>query len=79
MTDTRAAEQLAHDIVFVEIAGDVAHRPVRMEMRAVIAGDARRFLAAMLEGIEPERDEACGIVGTPDAEIPALFVQRIPV
>jgi hypothetical protein len=30
----------------------VAHRPMRMEMRAVEAGDSRRFLAAMLEGME---------------------------
>ena len=59
--------------------GDVPHRPVRMEMGAVIAGDARRFLAAMLQGVKPKRDEARGVIGTPDAEDSALFVQCVPV
>ena len=31
------------------------------------------FLAAVLQRVEAERDEARGIVGTPDAENPAFF------
>ena len=77
MADRRAAGQLAHDIVAVEIAGDMAHRAVRVEMRSVIAGDAGGFLAAMLQRMKPERDEARGIIGTPDAENPALFAQLV--
>ena len=50
-----------------------------MEMRAVLGRYARRFLAAMLEGVKPESDEARGIVGTPDAENSALFVQLVPI
>ena len=50
-----------------------------MEMRTVVTGDARGFLAAMLQGVEPECDEACRIVGTPDSEDAALFVQFVPI
>jgi hypothetical protein len=48
-------------------------------MRAVIAGHAGGFLAAVLQRVKAERDEARGIVGTPDAEDPAFFVQRVPI
>ena len=48
-------------------------------MRAVEAGDARRFLAAMLERVEAERDEARGVVGAPDAEDAALLAQLVVV
>ena len=71
--------RLADDVVAVEVAGDMAHRPVRMEMLAVEGGDARGFLAAVLERVQPERDEACGIVGTPDAENAALLAQLVVV
>ena len=37
MADAAAAGELADDVVTVEIAGDMAHRPVRMEMLAVEA------------------------------------------
>ena len=79
MADGRAAGQPAHDVVAVEVAGDMAHRAVRVEMLAVEAGDARRFLAAVLERVQAERDEARRIVGTPDAEDAALLAQLVVV
>ena len=48
-----------------------------MEMLAVEGGDPRRFLAAMLQRVEAERDEARRIVGTPDAENAALLAQLV--
>jgi len=69
----RAAAELAHDVVAVEVAGDVAHRAVRVEMLAVESGYARRFLTSVLQSMQSERNEACRIVGTPDAENTALF------
>jgi hypothetical protein len=69
----RRGRQLADDVVAVEIAGDMAHRAVRMEVGAVEAGDARGFLAAMLERVEAERDEARCALGAPDSENAALF------
>ena len=57
----------------------MAHRAVRMEMLAVEAGDAGGFLAAVLQRVEAERDEARRIVGAPDAENAALFAQLVVV
>jgi hypothetical protein len=50
-----------------------------VEKLAVETGDAGRLLAAVLQGVQAKRDEAGRIVGTPDAENPALFVQFIVV
>src|SRR4029453_17355734 len=68
-----------HDGVAVEIAGDMAECPVRVEMLAVEAGDARRFLSAMLQCVQSERNEARGVLGGPDAENAALLVQFVVV
>ena len=79
VADCGAAGEPADDIVAVEIAGDMAHRPVRVEMLAVEGGDARRFLAAMLQRVQAERDEARRIVGAPDAEHAALLAQLVVI
>ena len=79
MADRGAPGELADDVVAVEIAGDMAHRAVGMEMLAVEAGDPGRFLAAMLERVEAERDEARGIVGAPDAENAAFLAQFVVI
>jgi len=46
-------------------------------MPAVVAGDPRGFLPAVLERVQPEGDEARRIVGAPDAEDSALLVQLV--
>jgi hypothetical protein len=79
MADARAAGELADDVVAIEIAGDVTHRPMRMEMLFVEGRDARGFLPAVLQRMQPERDEARRIVGTPDAKDAALFMQFVIV
>ena len=79
MADRGAAGERPHHLVAVEIAGDMAHRPVGVEMGAVEAGDSRRFLAAVLERVQAERDEACGILDTPDAENPAFLAQLVVI
>ena len=50
-----------------------------MEMRPVEAGNARRFLAPMLKGVEAKRNEARGIVRAPYAEDTALLAQLVAV
>jgi hypothetical protein len=45
-------------IVAIEIARDMTHRAVGVEFGAVPTGDARRLLAAMLERVQAERDDA---------------------
>ena len=76
---SRCGRRGAHHLVAVEVAGDVAHRPVRVEMGAVEAGDAGRFLAAVLQRVEAERDEARRIVGAPDAENAAFLAQLVVI
>ncbi len=79
MADARAAGEPAHDLVLVEIAGDMPHRAVRVEMLAIERCDTRGFLAAMLKRVKAERDEARRIVGSPDAEDAALLAQLVVV
>jgi len=79
MADGGPAGEPANDVVAVEISGDMAHRPVGVEMLAVEAGDPGRFLAAVLERVEAERDKARGIVGAPDAEHAALLAQLVVI
>ena len=79
VADRAAARQRAHHLVAVEIAGDMAHRAMRVEIGAVEAGDAGRFLAAVLEGVQAERDEARGIVGAPHAEDAAFLAQLVVI
>ena len=70
VADPAASGELAHDILAIEVSGDVAHRPVRVKMLAVEGGDPGRFLAAVLERVKAKRNQAGGAVGTPDAEDP---------
>src|SRR4051812_14083323 len=39
VADGGAAREAPDDVIAIEVAGDVAHRPVRVEMLAVEAGD----------------------------------------
>jgi hypothetical protein len=57
----------------------MAHRPVRVELGAVEAGDARRLLAAVLERVQPQRDEARRMVGTPNAENAAFLAKLVVI
>ena len=79
MADRSAPGKAPHDLVAIEVAGDVAHRPVRMEMFAVEGGDSGGFLAPVLERMKAERDEARGVVGAPDTEDAALLAQLVVV
>ena len=79
MSRPGASREPADDIVAVEIAGDVAHRPVRVEMLAVESRNARGFLPAMLQRMKAERDETGRIIGAPDAEHAAFLAQLVVV
>jgi hypothetical protein len=48
-----------------------------MEAEAIKGHDAGRFLAAMLQGVEPKRRQRCGIRMAQNAEHAAFFMQRI--
>ncbi len=59
------------------MVADKADPALGMEMRAVEGDDAGGFLAAMLEGVEPERGQRRGVRVVVDAEDPALLVQPV--
>ncbi len=50
-----------------------------VELVAVEAGDPRRFLPAVLERVEPERDQRGGALGPGYAEDAALFAQLVVI
>jgi hypothetical protein len=77
MADGGPASQRPHHLVAVEIAGDMAHRAVRVEVGAVEAGYTGRFLAAMLKGVQAERDEARCALGAPDTEHAAFLAKLV--
>ena len=50
-----------------------------MEPRSVEGDDTGGFLAAVLQGVKPERRQRCRIVMAENTEDAALFVERIPI
>ncbi len=79
VADRDVALQPGDDLVRIEVAGDMAHRAVGVEVLAVEAGDARGFLPAMLERVQPERAQRRRAVGPVDADDAAFLVQVIAV
>ena len=79
MTAGNGARQAADNLITIEISGDMAHRPVRMEMRAVPTGYPSRFLTAMLQGVETKRNDGRRRIAAPDAEDAAFLAEFIVV
>ena len=71
--------QARHDLVAVEIARHMPHRAMAVEMLAVPAGNAGGFLSAMLQRVQPERDERGGPVRAGHTEDAALLAQLVVV
>ncbi len=69
LTRRRVGEVVAHE----------AELALGVELPAVEADDARRFLAAMLQRVQAERGEGGGLRVAQDAEHAAFFVQRVAV
>ena len=57
----------------------MTHGAVGVIVGAVEADDAGRFLAAVLQRVKPERDEAGGAVGAPDAENAAFLAELVVI
>ena len=62
-----------------EIGGDMADAAPRIELGPVKAGDAHRFLAAMLQRVEPERGGRGCIARADHPENPAFLAQLVSV
>jgi hypothetical protein len=61
------------------MVADEAHMLFSMELLAVEGDDAGRLLAAMLEGVQPERRQGGCFRMAENAEDAALFVKRVAV
>lgn len=79
VADRRCAVQLADDVVAVEIAGDMTHCTMRMEILAVEGGDARGFLAAVLQGVETQRHDRRGALGAVNTKYAALLAELVVI
>jgi len=79
MADAGGAGQRADHLVAVEIACDMAHRPMAVEQMPVPAGDARRLLAAMLKRVQSQRDDRGRRLGIVYAKDAALFAQLVVI
>jgi len=60
-----------------EGVADQADMALDVELRAVIGDDAGRFLAAMLQRVQAERDDRRGILPPEDAEHAAFVVEMV--
>ncbi len=79
MADRDIALQPLHDAVGIEVAGDMAHRAMGVEVAAVETGDTRGFLSAMLERMQAERAQRRRAVGPIHADHAALLMQLVIV
>ena len=77
MANGDVALQLADHLVRIEIAGNVPHGAMRVEILAIEGGDPCRFLAAMLQRVQAERHQRRSAIGAIDAKDPAFLMQMV--
>ena len=77
MADGRFAGQPLQDGLPGEGVADQAGVPLDVELRPVEGHDARRFLAAVLQGVQAESHQGRGVRALENAENAALLVQRV--
>ena len=61
----------------VKLSADQADMAFDVELRAVIGDDAGRFLAAVLERVQSERDDCRGVLPAEYAEHAAFVVKMV--
>src|SRR5262245_23059905 len=79
MPDRDRAGQAVDHLAAGEALADEAHAALGMEALAVVGDDAGRFLAAMLERVQPERRDRGGVRVAEHAEDAALLTQPVVV
>ena len=77
VADGTGAEQAVHHGLLGESIADQADMALDVELGAVIRDDAGRFLAAMLQRVQPERDNRGRVLPAEDAEHAALVVEMV--
>ena len=79
VADGRVAREFLDDVAAVEIVAHQAERPVNVELSAIEADHAGRFLAAMLQRMQAERGMRRRVRRTPDSEDATLLVQLVVI
>ena len=77
VADGRFARQAVDRRGAGKMIADQALPAFGMESRSVEGDDARRLLSAVLEGVQPERDDRRGVGMAEDAEDAAFLVQPV--
>ena len=77
MADGAVAVQALHHGRLGEGVADQPDMALDVELRAVIGDDAGRFLAAMLQRVQAERDDRRGVLPAENAEHAAFVVEMI--
>jgi hypothetical protein len=55
----------------------MTHGAMGVELLAIIGDDSSRFLAAMLQGVQPERGQRSGVGMSEDPENTAFFMRMV--
>ena len=79
MADRYAARQAVDDLAARERVADETEPALGMKPAAVIADDAGRFLAAVLESMKAERGDGGGVGVSVDAEDAAFLAQPVAI
>jgi hypothetical protein len=79
MSGGAASDQTADDFFAVEIACDMAHCAMGMEVVTVKARDSSGFLAAVLQGVQTKGNHGGSTFGVSHAENAALLPKFVVV
>src|SRR4051794_40528364 len=71
----RARALQSIEMRLVEGVGNVTHRALEAQLRAIRCDDATRFLAAMLKRVEAEISQSCSFRVSVDSKHSTLFTQ----
>ena len=77
MADGAVALQAVDDALLGEGVADQADMAFDMNWRAVVGDDAGRFLAAMLQRMQAERDNGGGVLPAKNAEHAAFVMEMV--
>ncbi len=77
VADGAVALQAVDDALFGERIADQADMMFDMELGAVIGNDTRRFLAAMLQRMQAERDDSRSVLPAENTEHAAFVMEMI--
>src|SRR5439155_11253539 len=77
MTDRHRSGKPRDDLFRAEIVTDEAGTAMRAELLAIVGDNAGRFLAAMLQGVQPKRGQGRRVRMAIDPEDAAFIVEMV--